>query len=379
MIRKHSVLLRRVFVVLIAAMLGMALITGGMFAWLSGQTFANLSRQELNPKVSALAGLLSRYQRGEISAEVLSAMVNDSATGESVLGAYAYAVDAAGNPILTSSLFESGAIDGLSALAQAALAGDNPTSTLKIDGTQLFCMAAPLQESGGAVVLCMPMVEQMAARNTFLFSLLIALAVSVPLSAICIYWATGRLLSPLTQIRQVAMDMASGKLDARANESFPGDVGDVGRSLNVMAGQLADSMYKTILERDRMEFVIDGLSEGIVSVDARGNIEQYNPAVERMFPGADPADPDPRMRLIQDERVWQDFDRVLATGKGITYQWQWRNGSSGTWARTTVSGNKTATISMPATAARNGYQYRCKITDSAGNVVYSYAVVLNVK
>ena len=71
--------------------------------------------------------------------------------------------------------------------------------------------------------------------------------------------------------------------------------------------------------------------------------------------------------------------KVVATGKGITYQWQWRNGSSGTWARTTVSGNKTATISMPATAARNGYQYRCKITDSAGNVVYSYAVVLNVK
>ena len=71
--------------------------------------------------------------------------------------------------------------------------------------------------------------------------------------------------------------------------------------------------------------------------------------------------------------------KVVATGQGITYQWQWRNGSSGTWARTTVSGNKTATISMPATAARNGYQYRCKITDSAGNVVYSYAVVLNVK
>ena len=71
--------------------------------------------------------------------------------------------------------------------------------------------------------------------------------------------------------------------------------------------------------------------------------------------------------------------KVVATGKSLTYQWQWRNGASGTWANTTVSGNKTATISVPVTTARNGYQYRCKITDSAGNVVYSYAVVLNVK
>ena len=34
---------------------------------------------------------------------------------------------------------------------------------------------------------------------------------------------------------------------------------------------------------------------------------------------------------------------------------------------------------LGATVGRNNFQYRCKITDSAGNVVYSYAVVLNVK
>ena len=105
MVKKQSLLMRRVFVVLVAAMLAMALLTGAVFALLSGQTFSRLSRQELIPKASALAGLISRYQRGEISAEVLSAMVNDAASGESILGAYAYAVDAQGALLLTSSLF----------------------------------------------------------------------------------------------------------------------------------------------------------------------------------------------------------------------------------------------------------------------------------
>ena len=70
--------------------------------------------------------------------------------------------------------------------------------------------------------------------------------------------------------------------------------------------------------------------------------------------------------------------KVTATGTGLTYQWQWRKNASSTWAATTVSGNKTATITVPATAARNGYQYRCKITDTNGNVIYSSTATLTV-
>lgn len=48
-------------------------------------------------------------------------------------------------------------------------------------------------------------------------------------------------------------------------------------------------------------------------------------------------------------------------------------GSSGT-----ISGNKTATLKLPATAGRNGFRYRCKITDGYGNVIYSNIVNLTV-
>ena len=41
--------------------------------------------------------------------------------------------------------------------------------------------------------------------------------------------------------------------------------------------------------------------------------------------------------------------KVVATGEGLTYQWQWRKNASSTWAATTVNGNKTATLKVPAT------------------------------
>ena len=70
---------------------------------------------------------------------------------------------------------------------------------------------------------------------------------------------------------------------------------------------------------------------------------------------------------------------IKAKGDNLTYQWQWRENGSSKWAATTVEGNKTSTISVPAKVARHGYQYRCKITDSAGSVTYSDAAVLTIK
>ena len=70
---------------------------------------------------------------------------------------------------------------------------------------------------------------------------------------------------------------------------------------------------------------------------------------------------------------------VKADGEGLTYQWQYRVSSTGKWLKATATGNKTASMKVPGTAGRNGYQYRCVITDADGDVVYTKAVTLTVK
>ena len=69
---------------------------------------------------------------------------------------------------------------------------------------------------------------------------------------------------------------------------------------------------------------------------------------------------------------------VEATGSGLTYQWQWRSSSSGTWADSTGTGYNTKTFSVTATKGRNGYQYRCVVTDEDGEAVVSAAATLVV-
>ncbi len=68
---------------------------------------------------------------------------------------------------------------------------------------------------------------------------------------------------------------------------------------------------------------------------------------------------------------------VKATGVGLKYQWQYYTGSK--WANSSMTGAKTATLEVPVTAARNGQQYRCVITDANGKQYTSDAARLTVK
>ncbi len=72
--------------------------------------------------------------------------------------------------------------------------------------------------------------------------------------------------------------------------------------------------------------------------------------------------------------------KVAAAGSNLTYQWQYKT-PSGAWKNCSskTTGYNTATLNVVATAYRNGYQYRCIVTDALGNHVTSQAALLTVK
>jgi len=70
---------------------------------------------------------------------------------------------------------------------------------------------------------------------------------------------------------------------------------------------------------------------------------------------------------------------VEATGHSLTYQWQYSTDGGKTWKNCSSSSAKKAIFSFTAKTSHNGYYYRCKITDSAKNVIYTSKVKLTVK
>ena len=68
---------------------------------------------------------------------------------------------------------------------------------------------------------------------------------------------------------------------------------------------------------------------------------------------------------------------VGATGKDLTYQWQYKNAGENLWIN--WSSKTTADISVAYLASRNGMSLRCIVMDSNGNVEVSNAAVLTYK
>jgi len=71
------------------------------------------------------------------------------------------------------------------------------------------------------------------------------------------------------------------------------------------------------------------------------------------------------------------FTVTTSVDSGFTYQWQYsKDGVK--WSNTTMAGYNTATLTVGATLARNGYMYRCVLTGSKNSKIESKAAVLHV-
>ena len=67
---------------------------------------------------------------------------------------------------------------------------------------------------------------------------------------------------------------------------------------------------------------------------------------------------------------------VEAEGDGLLYQWQVL--SSGDWKNTNLNGAQTDTLSVDIVKYRNGYKYRCVVSDSLGDTLTSNEATLHV-
>ena len=127
-------------------------------------------------------------------------------------------------------------------------------------------------------------------------------------------------IEPIARLRDVAVSMAEGELEARADETADGELGELGRAVNQLSYQLSRNMYTLIVERNRLRNMLNGLSEAIVAIDAAGHVTHTNPALDKFFTKQKLALhlPDPRMKLIPDKSIWEDFDAVIQSGEPMT-------------------------------------------------------------
>ena len=322
---KHSASFRRVLVLVYGTVVLFALLITGIYTVVSPQIFAGNKIDDLIPKGQIIAGYIESTLRGELSSAYLVPLIGRST---SQWEATVWVVDENGDTLirtqqidgrrvgrlpakLSSSMLPQvlsgevathiGSMEDLSTTstsrnrksgstnsAMSGLTADSSKSAETSDSTEeemngkLVVVAVPITFMGdviGAVFMAQSMTEIMdgmqALNNTLALSLLVVALLLLP---VVLFFAS-RMAKPIANMRAVALTMAGGDLTARADDHSSDEYGELGRALNYLSSELGSTISSLEMERNRLQSLINGLSEGIIAVDAQGAVTLMNPAV----------------------------------------------------------------------------------------------------
>ncbi len=356
--KRHSASFRRVLVLVYGTVILFALLITGIYTVVSPQIFASNKISDLIPKGQIIAGYIESTLRGELSSTYLVPLIGRST---SQWEATVWVVDASGDTLIRTQQIEgrrvgrlpaklsesmlpqvlSGEIathvgsmedltvsDGAShrksarsssvmnGLSEGSAKAPETDSTEEVMNGNLVVVAVPItfmDEVIGAVFMAQSMTEIMggmqALTNTLALSLLLVGLLMLP---VVLFFAS-RMVRPITRMRTVALTMAGGDLTARAEDGSNDEYGELGRALNYLSSELGNTISSLQMERNRLQSLINGLSEGIIAVDAKGATTLINPAVYGLL---NLQSTDDNVRAAAPD-VFAMFDQALSSAQAV--------------------------------------------------------------
>ena len=356
--KRHSASFRRVLVLVYGTVILFALLITGIYTAVSPQIFASNKISDLIPKGQIIAGYIESTLRGELSSTYLVPLIGRST---SQWEATVWVVDASGDTLIRTQQIEgrrvgrlpaklsesmlpqvlSGEVathvgsmedltvsDGAShrksarsssvmnGLSEGSAKAPETDSTEEVMNGNLVVVAVPItfmDEVIGAVFMAQSMTEIMggmqALTNTLALSLLLVGLLMLP---VVLFFAS-RMVRPITRMRTVALTMAGGDLTARAEDGSNDEYGELGRALNYLSSELGSTISSLQIERNRLQSLINGLSEGIIAVDAKGATTLINPAVYGLL---NLQSTDDNVRAAAPD-VFAMFDQALSSAQAV--------------------------------------------------------------
>lgn len=189
-------------------------------------------------------------------------------------------------------------------------------------GKIIFAGAPILDDSGevrSGVILAQPVAELRSLSKMVGYLLIFVVSISLLFSVALATQLSWMLVSPIKRITLAARRMENG-IYAEPITQLPADeIGELGHALNSMSGRLVEVIGNLRNERDRLDMIISGMSEGLVSVSNQWTITHVNAAFLELM------ELDSASRLLEDEAQFGPllamFRRCMESGEAETMEW----------------------------------------------------------
>jgi len=129
--------------------------------------------------------------------------------------------------------------------------------------------------------------------------------------AIFLTWVFARGVSrPVTELRDLALGLAGGDLSQRPRQDLSGELGELATALDAMAEQLQARLGALHASEALVSAMLSSLDEGVIAVDARGQVVRVNPAARELL-GLRNQTPFPSSELPRERVLREALDTAL--------------------------------------------------------------------
>jgi two-component system phosphate regulon sensor histidine kinase PhoR len=125
-----------------------------------------------------------------------------------------------------------------------------------------------------------------------------------------------RAMRTVRQLTHVADRITAGELEARILALNTGEVGQLTRSFNRMAGELESEIQKHERERDRLFTVMHVMADGVLILTRKGKVRMINPtAANLLSTNESTAEGRSFIQVVRDHRIAEVWQRCQASGE----------------------------------------------------------------
>jgi two-component system, OmpR family, sensor histidine kinase VicK len=132
--------------------------------------------------------------------------------------------------------------------------------------------------AAGAVLVLAPLDDVEQAVASVKSQLLLAAALALLVSFVASLLVSTAIAARLKRIEASAETMAGGDLSVTVPVGLEDEIGQLAGSFNSMAERLRDAFTQVELEKNRIEILLNDLSEGVIGISADGRVTITNPA-----------------------------------------------------------------------------------------------------
>lgn len=183
--------------------------------------------------------------------------------------------------------------------------------------TSMMYLALPFRRAGeirGVARIAMPLTEVDDARRSLSHTILVGTAAGVALAFLMSWFGAQWLGRRVVPIVETARRMQAGDLKARTRLGGGDELGEVGVALDGLATNLSKAMNDLTRERDLLSSVLEGMREGVLLLDAAGDIALMNPALREMLMLRADGVGKPLLEIVRNSELKELIDNVRGAG-----------------------------------------------------------------